>query len=58
MSNTGGIIGKVLDLQPIMSMKDTKGAVIAKKRGIRQVYKYYIEEFIKKVDYTESKALL
>lgn len=58
LSNTGGIIGKVLNIQPIMSMKDTKGAVIAKKRGTRQVYKYYIEEFIKRADYTETNFVI
>lgn len=58
LSNTGGIIGKVLNIQPIMSMKDTKGAVIAKKRGTRQVYKYYIEEFIKRVDYIETNFVI
>lgn len=58
LSNTGGIIGKVLNIHPIMSMKNTKGAVIAKKRGIRQVYNYYIQEFIKRVDYSETNFVI
>jgi fatty acid-binding protein DegV len=39
-------------------MKDTKGAVIAKKRGTRQVYNYYIEEFLKRVDYDETNFVI
>ena len=58
LSNTGGIIGKVLNIQPIMSMKNTKGAVVAKKRGIRQVYNYYIEEFKKRADYEETNFVI
>lgn len=58
LSNTGGLIGKVLNIQPIMSMKGTKGAVVAKKRGTRQVYKYYIDEFIKRVDYSETNFVI
>ena len=58
LSNTSGVIGKLLNVKPIMSMKDTKGAVIAKKRGTRQVYNYYIEEFLKRVDYDETNFVI
>ena len=58
LSNTSGIIGKVLSIQPIMSMKNTKGAVIAKKRGLRQVYNYYIQEFIKRVDNEQTNFII
>ena len=58
LSNTSGVIGKVLNIQPIMSMKHTKGAVIAKKRGLRQVYNYYIQEFIKRVDYNQTNFVI
>jgi len=58
LSNTSGVIGKVLNIQPIMSMKNTKGAVIAKKRGLRQVYNYYIKEFIKRVDYDQTNFVI
>lgn len=58
LSNTSGIIGKVLSIQPIMSMKNTKGTVIAKKRGLRQVYNYYIQEFIKRVDNEQTNFII
>ena len=58
LSNTSGVIGKLLNVKPIMSMKNTKGAVIAKKRGTRQVYNYYIEEFLKRVDYDETNFVI
>lgn len=58
LSNTSGVIGKLLNVKPIMSMKNTKGAVIAKKRGTRQVYNYYIGEFLNRVDYDETNFLI
>lgn len=58
LSNTSGVIGKLLNVQPIMSMKNTKGAVIAKKRGIRQVNNYYVQEFLKRVDYDQTNFII
>lgn len=58
LSNASGVIGKLLNVQPIMSMKNTKGAVIAKKRGIRQVYNYYIQEFLNRVDYEQTNFVI
>lgn len=58
LSNSGGLIGKVLNIKPIMSMKNTKGAVIAKKRGMKQVYNHYIQEFIKNVDYEQTNFII
>lgn len=58
ISGTSAIIGKVLNVKPIMSMKNTKGVVIAKKRGHRQVLNYYIEEFIKHVDYEQTNFVI
>jgi DegV family protein with EDD domain len=58
ISGTGAIIGKVLNIKPIMSMKNTKGAVIAKKRGHRQVLNYYIEQFITRVDYEQTNFVI
>jgi DegV family protein with EDD domain len=58
LSNASGVIGKLLNVQPIMSMKNTKGAVVAKKRGIRQVYNYYVQEFIKRVDYENTNFII
>lgn len=58
LSNASGVIGKLLNVKPIMSMKNTRGAVIAKKRGIKQVYNYYVEEFIKRVDYEHTNFII
>lgn len=58
ISNTGAMIGKMLNIQPIMSMKDTKGVIVAKKRGHQHVLRYYIEEFKKRVDEKESDFVI
>ncbi|PKM96293.1 MAG: DegV family protein [Firmicutes bacterium HGW-Firmicutes-1] len=58
LSNTSAMIGKMLSIKPIMSMKNTKGAIIAKKRGYKQVLNYYIEEFIKRVDYDQTNFVI
>ncbi|MFA9424083.1 MAG: DegV family protein [Sedimentibacter sp.] len=58
ISGPSAMIGKVLNIKPIMSMKNTKGAVIAKKRGRKQVLNYYIEEFIKRVDYEQTNFVI
>ena len=50
LSGVSAIIGKMLKLKPIMSMKDAKGAIIAKERGRRKVLAHYITEFKKRND--------
>ncbi|WP_423190376.1 DegV family protein [Alkalibacterium sp. f15] len=50
ISNVGAFIGSLLRVKPIMSMKDTKGAIIAKVRGTKKALKYYAEEFQKRYD--------
>ena len=50
LSNTSAFIGKILKLKPIMTMKDSKGAIVAKERGRRHVLDHYVREFIKRVD--------
>jgi len=35
---------------PIMTMKDGKGAIVAKERGRKRVLKHYVQEFIKRND--------
>jgi len=50
LSNTSAFIGKILKLKPIMTMKDGKGAIVAKERGRRHVLEHYVREFIKRVD--------
>lgn len=58
ISTSSAIIGKALGIKPIMSMKNTKGAVLAKKRGHKQVLKHYVEEFIKGVDKEETNFII
>lgn len=50
LSGASAIIGKMLKLKPIMSMKDGKGSIVAKERGRRKVLTHYIQEFIKRND--------
>jgi len=50
LSNASAIIGKLLKLKPIMSMKKGKGAIVAKERGRRKVLSHYVQEFIKRND--------
>ena len=50
LSNGSAIIGKMLKIKPIMTMKDKKGAIVAKERGRKNVYRHYIREFKERVD--------
>ena len=50
LSAASAIIGKMLKLKPIMSMKDGKGSIVAKERGRRKVLAHYIQEFQKRND--------
>lgn len=46
ISNTGAFVGSILQVKPIMSMKQGKGAIVAKVRGLNKALKYYVDEFI------------
>lgn len=50
LSNASAMLGKLLRLKPIMSMKNKKGAIVAKVRGTKGVLRHYIREFQKRVD--------
>ncbi|WP_201259757.1 DegV family protein [Tissierella sp. P1] len=50
LTNASAFIGKLLRVKPIMSMKKGKGAIVAKERGRNRVFKFYIDEFIRRVD--------
>lgn len=50
ISNAGAFIGSLLHVKPIMSMKETKGAIVAKVRGTNKALKYYVDEFQKRYD--------
>ncbi|MDE1548915.1 DegV family protein [Jeotgalibaca caeni] len=48
LSNTGAFVGSLLRVKPVMSMKNGKGAIVAKARGTNKALKYYVDEFIKR----------
>jgi DegV family protein with EDD domain len=50
LSNASAIIGKILKIQPIMTMKNGKGAIVAKVKGRKRVFKHYVSEFKLRVD--------
>ena len=58
ISSTSAMIGKILSIHPIMTMKDTKGFIVAKKRGHQHVLRSYIEDFKKRVDEKESDFII
>ncbi|WP_147535164.1 DegV family protein [Bacillus marasmi] len=50
LTNASAFIGKVLMLKPIMTMKNGKGAIVAKERGRNKVLKHYVNEFVSRID--------
>ena len=50
LSNASAFIGKLLMLKPIMTMKDGKGAIVGKERGLKRVLNHYTQEFMKRID--------
>ncbi|MBN2797253.1 MAG: DegV family protein [Clostridia bacterium] len=50
LTNVSAFIGKVLKVKPIMSMRNGKGAIVAKVRGGNKVFTHYIEEYKLRVD--------
>lgn len=50
LSNASAFIGKMLKIKPIMTMKKTKGAIVAKIRGRKKVLQHYVTEFSKRVN--------
>jgi len=50
LTNASALIGKVLNIKPIMSMRKGKGAIVGKVRGRNRVFKYYIDEFKRRVN--------
>ena len=51
ITNVSAFVGKLLKLKPIMTMKQGKGAVVAKERGRKKVLEHYVKEFANRVDY-------
>ena len=67
LTNASAFIGKLLRIKPIMSMRDGKGAIVAKERGRKKVMTHYVEEFKKRnhavmndfiiIGYTSDKSV-
>lgn len=58
LSNASAFIGKLLLLKPIMTMKDGKGAIVAKERGIKRVLHHYVQEFLKRCDQEKTDFII
>lgn len=50
LTNASAFIGKLLKIKPIMSMKKGRGAIVAKERGRNRVLKFYVEEFMRRIN--------
>ncbi|CFX20531.1 DegV [Syntrophomonas zehnderi OL-4] len=50
LSNASTFIGKILNIRPIMTMKNSRGAIVAKEKGRKRVLEHYVREFIKRHD--------
>lgn len=50
LSHVTAIIGKALNIAPILTIKKGKAAICGKVRGRKKIYRYYIDEFKKRVD--------
>ncbi len=58
LTNASAILGKILMLKPIMSMKDGKGAIVGKERGLKRVLRHYIQEFMKRMDTEKTNFII
>lgn len=50
LTNVSAMIGKILMLKPVMTMKDGKGAIVGRERGLKRILKHYTEEFENRID--------
>ena len=50
LTNASAMIGKLLKIKPIMSMRDGKGAIVAKERGRKRVLAHMIEGLKTRID--------
>jgi DegV family protein with EDD domain len=52
------LIGKIMKVKPIMTMKQGEGAIVSKERGRKAVLKHYINAFKARVDLTETDFVI
>ncbi|GAA0180580.1 DegV family protein [Clostridium sediminicola] len=58
LSNASAMIGKLLKINPIMSMKNGKGAIVAKERGRKRVLKHYVDNLKSRINMEISNFLI
>jgi DegV family protein with EDD domain len=52
------LIGKIMKVKPIMTMKNGVGAIVGKERGRNKVLKHYIQSFIDRVDLEQTDFVI
>lgn len=58
LSNASAMIGKLLKINPIMSMRNGKGAIVAKERGRKKVLKHYVDNLRSRINMEISDFLI
>lgn len=58
LSNAGAFIGKILNLKPIMSMKNGKGKIVGKERGRKRVLRHYLQGLTERIDKKISNFII
>lgn len=52
------LIGKIIKVKPIMTMKQGEGAIVSKERGRKKVLEHYITAFNQRVDLSETDFVI
>lgn len=52
------LIGKIMKVKPIMTMKQGEGAIVSKERGRKAVLEHYINAFNSRVDLSETDFVI
>lgn len=58
ISAASALVGKLLNIKPIMTMKNAKGAVTAKERGRNRVLNYYVQQFMARKDPKQTSYII
>ena len=52
------LIGKIIKVKPIMTMKQGEGAIVSKERGRKKVLEHYINAFNERADLSETDFVI
>ncbi|WP_438349288.1 DegV family protein [Paenibacillus sp. FA6] len=58
LTNASALIGRILKIKPIMSMRNGKGAIVAKERGLKGVLNHYVKEFTQRNDWEVTDFII